>query len=131
MSAAQDLVRRCYDAWNRGDFAALEQLLSPEVEIDATDRVINPDRYIGLEGFRRMAAELADIWDTWHVEAPEMVEHGDRLFVTHEVHARGKGSGVELVRTYWSVWTVREHRVVKLSLHVERDQAVAAAGLPS
>jgi len=44
---------------------------------------------------------------------------------------RGKGSGVELVRTYWSVWTVREHRVVKLSLHVERDQAVAAAGLPS
>jgi ketosteroid isomerase-like protein len=131
MSAAQDLVRRCYDAWNRGDFAALEQLLSPEVEIDATDRVINPDRYIGLEGFRRMAAELADIWDTWHVEAPEMVEHGDRLFVTHEFHARGKGSGVELVQTYWSVWTVREHRVVKLSLHVERDQAVAAAGLPS
>ena len=131
MSAAQDLVRRCYDAWNRGDFAALEQLFAPELEIDATDRVINPDRYIGLEGFRRMVAELADIWDAWHVEAPEMVEHGDRLFVTHEVHARGKGSGVELVRTYWSVWTVREHRVVKLSLHVERDQAVAAAGLPS
>jgi ketosteroid isomerase-like protein len=131
VSATEELVRRCYDAWNGGDFAELEQLLAPDVEIDATDRVMNPDRYRGLDGFRRLVAELSDIWDAWHVEAPDMVEHGERVFVTHEVHARGKGSGVELVRTYWSVWTVRGGRVVKLSLHVERDQALAAAGLPS
>jgi len=125
------LVRRCYDAWNSGDFDTLEQLLVPEIEIDATDRVLNPDRYLGLDGFRRLVREMGEVWDSWHIEAPEMVERGERVLVAHEVHARGKGSGVELVRTYWSVWTVRGGRVVKLSLHVERDQALAAAGLPS
>ena len=65
--------------------------MSPAVEIDATDRVMNPDCYTGIDGVRRLIAEL----------------------------------------TYWSVWTVREGKVVKLSLHVERDQAVAAAGLPA
>jgi len=131
VSTSTELVRRCYAAWNRGDFSELEQLMSPGFEIDATDRVMNPDRYTGLDGFRRLVAELSDVWDAWHIEAPEMVEQGDRVFVAHEVHARGKGSGVELVRTYWSVWTVGAGKVVKLSLHVERDRARAAAGLPS
>jgi ketosteroid isomerase-like protein len=131
VSAAEEVVRRCYAAWNAGDLTGLEQLLAPDVEIDATDRVINPERYLGVEGFRRMAAELSDIWDEWRVEVPSMTEHGERILVTHEVHARGKGSGVELVRTYWSVWTVRGGRVARLSLHVERDQALAAAGLAS
>ena len=91
--------------------------------------MINPDRYIGLEGFAGWSPELADIWDAWHVEAPEMVEHGDRLFVTHEVHARGKGSGVELVRTYWSVWTLRDGKGAKLVLYLDRAAALAGAGL--
>jgi ketosteroid isomerase-like protein len=131
MSTPADVVRRCYDAWNSGDLDALEQLLAPGIEIDATDRVMNPERYSGREGFRRMVAELYDIWDSWHVKGRDFTVQDDRVFVTHEVHARGKGSGVELVRDYWSVWTVRGGEVVKLSLHVDRDRALAAAGLTS
>jgi ketosteroid isomerase-like protein len=131
LSASKELVRRCYSAWNSGDFETLERLLATDVEIDATDRVINPDRYRGREGFRRMVADLSEIWDSWHVEARDLTEQDDRVFVTHEVHARGKGSGVELVRTYWSVWTVRGGEVTKVSLHVDRDRALAAAGLTS
>ena len=51
------------------------------------------------------------------------------MFVAHRVRARGKGSGVEVVQTYWSVWTVRDNKGVKLSLFVDRDRALAAAGL--
>jgi ketosteroid isomerase-like protein len=41
MGESEELVRRGYDAWNRGDFEAMEQLLAPEFEVDATDRVLN------------------------------------------------------------------------------------------
>jgi hypothetical protein len=45
MTANEQLLRQGYDAWNRGDWAAMERLLAPEFEVDATDRVLNPDRY--------------------------------------------------------------------------------------
>lgn len=130
MTETEELVRRGYDAWNRGDFEAMEQLLAPDFEIDATDRVLNPDRYFGLEGFRQLAAEMFEIWDSWLIEPQEVVELGDRVFVAHLVRARGKGSGLELTETYWSVWTVRDGKALELALFVDRDRARAAAGLP-
>ena len=129
MTDKERLIRAGYDAWNRGDWATMEELLAPDFEVDATDRVLNPDRYKGIEGFRRMAGEMAEVWDTWVIEPLEFVEHGERTFVAHSVRARGKGSGVEVVQTYWSVWTVRDGKGVKLALFVERDRALAAAGL--
>jgi len=129
MSEEEELIRRGYEAWNRGDWVAMEELLAPDFEIDATDRVLNPDTYEGIDGFRRLARELGEIWDRWDIEPIEFVQQGERVFVAHRVRARGKGSGVEVVQTYWSVWTVRDGKGVKLSLYVERGRALAAAGL--
>ena len=56
----------------------MEQLLAPEFEVDATDRVLNPDRYEGIEGFRRLAGEMAEVWDTWVIEPLEFLEHGEQ-----------------------------------------------------
>jgi ketosteroid isomerase-like protein len=129
MTEHEELIRQGYEAWNQGDWARMEQFLAPGFEVDATDRVLNPDRYQGIDGFRRMAGEMAEVWDSWVIEPLEFVERGEQMFVAHRVRARGKGSGVELVQTYWSVWTVRDGKGVKLSLFVDRDRALAAAGL--
>ncbi len=129
MTENERLMRFGYDAWNRGDWASMEALLTPDFEVDATDRVLNPDRYEGIEGFRRLAAEMSEVWDSWEVEPLEFLENGDRLFVEHRVRARGKGSGIEVVQTYWSVWTFRDGKGTKLTLHLDRDAALAGAGL--
>jgi ketosteroid isomerase-like protein len=129
MTESERLIRQGYDAWNRDDWEAMEQFLAPEFEVDATDRVLNPARYEGIEGFRRLAGEMAEVWDTWVIEPLEFVEHGELMFVAHLVRARGKGSGVEVEQTYWSVWTVRDGKGVKLTLYVDRDRALAGAGL--
>jgi ketosteroid isomerase-like protein len=129
MNSDERLIRQGYDAWNRSDWSRLEQVLAPEFEVDASDRVLNPDHYAGLSGFRRLADELAEVWDTWEVEPVELVQSGDRTFVASSIRARGRGSGVEVVRTYWHVWTVRGGKATKLALYVDRDRALAAAGL--
>jgi ketosteroid isomerase-like protein len=129
MNDHEQLIRQGYDAWNRGDWALMEDFLAPEFEVDATDRVLNPDRYEGIDGFRRLASEMGEIWDSWEIEPLEFVQQGERVFVAHRVRARGKGSGVEVVQTYWSVWTVRAGKGVKLALHVDRERALAGAGL--
>ena len=129
MTEHEELIRLGYEAWNRGDWDSMERLLAPDFEVDATDRVLNPDKYEGIDGFRRLAGEMAEVWDTWEIEPLELVERGNLMFVAHRVRARGKGSGVEVVQTYWSVWAVRDNKGVKLSLFVDRDRALAAAGL--
>ena len=129
MTENERLMRQGYDAWNRGDWTSMEALLTPDFEVDATDRVLNPDRYEGIEGFRRLAAEMSEVWDAWEVEPLEFLDNGDRMFVEHRVRARGKGSGIEVVQTYWSVWTIRDGKGAKLALHLDRDAALAGAGL--
>lgn len=128
MSEHERLIRAGYDAWNRGDWATMEALVDPGFEIDATDRVLNPATYAGLDGFRRLAREMFEVWDAWMIEPREFVERGDHVFVEHAIKARGKGSGVELEQTYWSVWTIRAGRAQRLDLYVDRDRALAKLG---
>jgi ketosteroid isomerase-like protein len=129
MTENEELIRQGYDAWNQGDWARMEAFVAPDFEVDATDRVLNPDHYAGIEGFRRLAAEMAEVWDSWEIEPLEFVENGELVFVAHRVRARGKGSGVEVEQTYWSVWTVRDGKGARLALYVDRERALTAAGV--
>jgi ketosteroid isomerase-like protein len=129
MTRNEQLLRHGYDAWNRGDWTSMEALLAPDFEVDATDRVLNPDHYEGIEGFRRLAGEMSEVWDSWEIEPVQFIENGERVFVAHRVRARGKGSGVEVEQMYWSVWTLRDGKGVRLSLHVDREGALAGAGI--
>ena len=129
MTENEQLIWQGYDAWNNGDWVRMEALLAPDFEVDATDRVLNPDRYEGIEGFRRLAGEMAEVWDSWEIEPLEFVENGDLVFVAHTVRARGKGSGIEVEQIYWSVWTLRDGKGAKLALYVDRERALAAAGV--
>ena len=128
MTESERLIRLGYDAWNRGDWRAMEQLLTPDFVVDATDRVLNPATYSGSAGFRRMADEMFEIWESWLIEPAEFIERAGEVFVEHVIKARGKGSGVQLERTYWSVWTIRDRKASKLALYMDRDRALAAIG---
>jgi ketosteroid isomerase-like protein len=129
MTENEQLIRQGYDAWNQGDWTRMEALLAPDFEVDATDRVLNPDHYEGIEGFRRLAGEMAEVWDSWEIEPLEFVENGDLVFVAHTVRARGKGSGIEVGQIYWSVWTLRNGKGARLALYVDRERALSAAGV--
>ena len=126
MTASEQLIREGYAAWNRGDWARMEELLAPDFVVDATERVLNPATYHGIEGFRQLAAEMEEIWESWTVEAEEFIEREERVFAAHRVYARGKGSGVQVDRTYWSVWTLSGSKATRLVLYADRDRALAA-----
>jgi ketosteroid isomerase-like protein len=58
-----EVVRRGFEAWNRQDLEAVRECFPPDLEIDASDRVLNPDIYQGVEGFMRMRSEIGEAWD--------------------------------------------------------------------
>src|SRR6185295_16156529 len=111
-----EVLRASYEAWNHRDFPVIWELLDPDVVIDATARIMNPDTYHGHEGFQRMVDEMGEIWGEWLLEPQEFFDSEDRVVVATRVRARGRGSGVELDDLNYNVWKLRDGKVARLAL---------------
>jgi hypothetical protein len=126
----EQVLRRGFQLWNERDFESLAEIIHPEIEIDATNRVLNPARYHGIEGFRELTNETFDVWEEWWIEPTKFLWNGDRVFVETRINARGKGSGIEVAETYYAVWTVENGLGTMMEIHVDPDRAMESAGLP-
>jgi ketosteroid isomerase-like protein len=121
-----DIVRRGFEAWNRRDDEAVQTYFSDEIEIDASDRVLNPAVYRGLEGARRFRSEIAETWDGFHVEIEEALPAGERVVVLVRVSGQGRASGAAVdARSAW-VARVDAGKVASLRLYRDRAEALAA-----
>jgi ketosteroid isomerase-like protein len=102
-----------------------------EVEVDSTD--VGVGNFGIIRGLRAAHAALRDYWDTFEDFRVEMedVIYADQERVVTAVRDRGriKGSDAEISNRLFHVWTLRDRRVVRLSIHTERDQALKAAGV--
>jgi ketosteroid isomerase-like protein len=127
----EQLLRRGIELWNAGDWESLAEILDPDLDIDATNRVLNPARYRGIEGFRQLTEETFEIWDEWQVEPVDFAWNGDRVLVETRIKARGKGSGIQMQETYYTVWQVEDGRGTAMEIHVDADVARESVGLPA
>jgi ketosteroid isomerase-like protein len=124
-----EVVRRLYEALNRGDLEGAIEMTDPNIRYDLSERVFNPAVYQGHDGIRRFSAEVDEVWDEFRVEPLDFIDVGDKIIVSHLVHARGKGSGVDVELPSTSVYTLREGKVLAIRMYREHDQALEAAGL--
>ena len=92
VSRNEQIVRRVIELWNRstpageGDFDAL---LAPDVELDLSDRVLNPAVYSGRDGFRRLQREVAELWEWFRMEPEQVLPSGEKVVVL--AHSIGRG----------------------------------------
>jgi ketosteroid isomerase-like protein len=124
-----EVVGRLYEALNRGDLEGAIEMTDPNIRYDLSERVFNPAVYQGHDGIRRFSAEVDEVWDEFRVEPLDFIDVGDKIIVSHLVHARGKGSGVDVELPSTSVYTLREGKVLAIRMYREHDQALEAAGL--
>ena len=124
-----NVVRSIYDKLNRGDVEGVIALCDEQFALDMSERVFNPDSYLGHEDIRRFYEGVTEAWESyvWNVE--ETRAAGD--VVVALLHCEGKsrdgGPGVDW-RVAW-VWRVREGRAVTAKFYRDRAQALEAGGL--
>lgn len=124
-----EIVRRGFEAWDRQDYEVASNDFSSDVEIDASDRLLNPAVYNGIEGAKRFRNEIAEAWDEYRVEIEDLFSAGDEVVVLVRSTARGRASGAQVdSRAAWVV-ELREHKVARLRLYRELSQALEAVGL--
>jgi ketosteroid isomerase-like protein len=141
-----ETLRRMYEAWNDRDIGTLMGNYDPDIEIVETQdlayaaallRVLGP-RFVILSGGYRGKAEVRKLWETiweiseWFIVNPEdfIAVGDDQVVVPNVLNARAKGTGLEGEAPTAHLFTVRNDKVLRMQVFVDKQQAMAAARLP-
>jgi uncharacterized protein len=122
-----EIVRRSYEAFERGDMAAVLADAAPDL---VTYRA-EPEgaTWHGLEGFLEAIADWTEGFDEFSASAEEFIDAGDRVIVRLHQEARGQSSGARVDAEFWFVHCLADGKITRLDMFISKDQALEAAGL--
>jgi|SRR5918995_1647692 ketosteroid isomerase-like protein len=126
-----EIIRAAIDAATRGDWEGALKDVAPDVELDTTEPQVGG---AGVRpGFDASRKALLNYWETFedfHAEIEEVI-HADKEQVVARVRDSGRlsGSDSEISNRFFEVWTFREGKIVRVSIHTDRNRALEAAGL--
>jgi ketosteroid isomerase-like protein len=128
-TAKVELVRRGYEAWNRSDVDAVVDLLDPDVEWRGYTHIPESGTLDGRDEVRRWLERFLDAWDRLEIEVTELIDAGEQVVALVRFRGSGKGSGVPVEGgTDAHVWTVRNDRIVAVTLYRGTREALEAIG---
>jgi ketosteroid isomerase-like protein len=125
-----EIVRRGFEAYARGDLAAMRGGMHPELVTYRAD----PDgaTYHGPDGLLQAIAEWVEDFDEFTATPAELIDTGgDQVVARVHQEAIGAQSGAPIEGDFWFVYTLRDGSVVRLDMFANRAQAFEAAGLDS
>jgi ketosteroid isomerase-like protein len=82
----------------------------------------------GHDAVRASLAHWKGAWDDYEMTPEEFVDRGDRVVVTVQMRARGRGSGVEVDARFYDVYTLRDGKIVRMDQFAARSEALEAVG---
>jgi ketosteroid isomerase-like protein len=132
VSENADVVRRYFDAANRGDFASAMALYSPDVVLVVPDSLM-PKQAGTIDG-QKAVGEWFDDWFRsfargYRFEIEEILAAGERVVATARHRGRGRASEAPLDWSLAYVFTIRGTEIVRLEIYGELGAALEAAGL--
>jgi ketosteroid isomerase-like protein len=123
-SARQQIARKAFDAFSRGDAEALVRLCHPDFEWRPFRAQLEGTVYRGHAGIRRCIDDLQEDWSEIRIEPLELHESGDSLVVIGQVHGRGRASGVELDAVAGFAVEFREDVPLRLTSYSDPEAAL-------
>lgn len=84
----------------------------------------------GIDGLIAAWQDWLSPWQTYWSEVEEFVDAGEEhVLVLVRDHGRLRGSDSEVENISASVWTLRDGKIARIEFHLDRKQALKAAGL--
>jgi ketosteroid isomerase-like protein len=80
----------------------------------------------GRAGVMRWVESTREVWDEWRFERERFLDAGDQVVVFIRVVARGGSSGVSLDRRTAHLWTIRDGRLTRCEVYLDRSAALEA-----
>jgi ketosteroid isomerase-like protein len=135
VSEGEKLVRRLFDAHNRGGGDALLDIYDDLFDADAEWRPLIvgvvgfPEGviYRGRAGLERYYRERAEAFAAGEVHIRSLEANGDAVVVDARSTARGRVSGADIEEDIALVYWVRDGRIVRGQAFRSREKALEAA----
>ena len=126
------VIEGLYAATGRGDVAAALAVIDPAIEINY--RGVVPDLHgrdlHGHAGIAEVMTTISGEFSDFEATPEEILDAGDEVVVVVFQRGVGRSSGVPVERRVGQVWTVRDGMAVRWQIFKDREEALAAAGLP-
>jgi uncharacterized protein len=131
-AAAEGNVERilfCYDAFARGDYEAVLELIDPEFEIVQPPEVPGAKTFRGRQGWLEAVDAWAGQFDDFEMEVERVVGRGDVVVTQVHQRARGRESGAPVEIRVAFVHRARNGKGIRWEQFLTWDEAIEAAGL--
>ena len=133
VAANVEAARRAWDAFNRRDYETQLQLIHPEIEWRPAQGPGGPEGtvYRGRDAYARWIYEdMLTVWEFFRGEDLEFrgLEDG-RVLILGNIRGKGRASGVDVSVPFGQIAEVRDGMAYRLTGYLDRESALAAAGL--
>ena len=125
-----ELVRRGYEAYERGDLDAAVADFAADCEYVAAGIV--PGRtgiYRGPDGYKNFIAWLDEEFSDSHVQIDALIDAGDLVVLGPTLRGHGRRSGIPATFTFWQLWRCENAKIVHGQGFAHKAEALEAAGL--
>ena len=124
-----ETVRRVYEGVNT-HLETPPELFDPEYEFDNTELWPDIAEVLGFDAAQDAMREYWETFEAYHVEIEEVIYADDeRVVDLVRDGGRMRGTDTEVMNRFFHVWTLRDGRIVRLSVHTDRTRSLEAAGL--
>ena len=125
----EEAVRAIYERFAQGDFRASADLLDPHIVFLLLPESPEAEVYVGVEALAVATRRLFETWADFTLKAEEFISAGDSVLVSTRQQGVARISGVPSDEHYFTVWSFRGRKVIRIETFRERAQALEAAGL--
>jgi ketosteroid isomerase-like protein len=127
-----DAVQALYDRFREGDFRPSVELLDRHVVfMPMLDLPDAPETglYSGVEALAEWMRGLFENFADLTMEAVDLIPAGDSVLVSVRQRGVARRSGIPSDARYYTLWSFRGSKVIRIETFRERARALEAAGL--
>lgn len=127
-----DLVRGLYEAFGRGDGAAVLAAMDAGIEWNEAENFPYADGnpYIGpMAVAAGVFQRIGEDWEFWSLDIEQMLDAGDNIVALGRYKSQHKRTGAPLDCQFAHIWWLRDGKVVRFQQYADTAQARGACGL--
>jgi ketosteroid isomerase-like protein len=120
-----EIVRRAYEALNKGEYTAFFAAFDPEIELVLPEGGMNAGTHRGPREVRQFLEGYFESFENFQVVAEEFFDTGDQVVAFLRQSGRGRASGIEIETRFAHVLTLRGGKVRRVEAFPDREKRAA------
>ena len=110
-----DIVKRSYEAFDRGDMDGVVADLHPEIAWHQAQGLPHGGLYEGIDAVRKNVFDPLDEewWDEFRAVPSEFLEAGEQVVVVGRYQGTAKASGKQLDVPFVHIWTMEGAKAIR------------------